>query len=296
MIHRGDLQAALLDAVRAHPDITLALGAPVDGFATHPQRRHRAGAGRIPREEPAGALVGADGLWSHVRALVGETDAGRRFARRTAWRALVPADAVAPEFRAPAIHLWLGRGSHLVHYPVKGGAMINIVAIAADAQPSARAGAPPRRPTTCWRASPCRPGHAPARDLLALPAQWLKWPLYDRRAAAAAGPRPGDAARRRRPSDAAVSGAGRRDGDRGRGRAGRERSPRRRTMRRPRMRRYEQARRPRTARVRRAARRNDTVYHLAGRRRRCAIFAMGRMGNERLLAQLSIGFMVGVPD
>ncbi len=37
MIHRGDLQTALLGAVRAHPDITLRLGTPVDAFATHPQ-------------------------------------------------------------------------------------------------------------------------------------------------------------------------------------------------------------------------------------------------------------------
>ena len=36
------------------------------------------------------------------------------------------------EFRAPLVHLWLGLDAHLVHYPVKGGRLINIVAIVHD--------------------------------------------------------------------------------------------------------------------------------------------------------------------
>ena len=131
MIHRGDLQAALLDEVRAHPAITLALGTPVDGFAIQAKGLAVPALRDLASEDAIG-LVGADGLWSRLRAEIGET-AQPVFARRTAWRALVPAEAVAPEFRAPAVHLWLGRGSHLVHYPVKGGRMINIVAIADDA-------------------------------------------------------------------------------------------------------------------------------------------------------------------
>ncbi len=35
MIHRGDLQTVLLEAVRAHPDIVLHLGARVEDFALH---------------------------------------------------------------------------------------------------------------------------------------------------------------------------------------------------------------------------------------------------------------------
>ena len=58
--------------------------------------------------------------------------AAPRFRHRTAWRALVPAEALPREFRAPAVHLWLGHDAHLVHYPVKGGTLINIVAIVHD--------------------------------------------------------------------------------------------------------------------------------------------------------------------
>ncbi len=38
-----------------------------------------------------------------------------------------------PEFRGPEIHLWLGRDAHIVHYPVKAGAVINVVVIVDDA-------------------------------------------------------------------------------------------------------------------------------------------------------------------
>jgi salicylate hydroxylase len=284
MIHRGDLQAALLDAVQARHDITLALGTPVDGFAIHPKGVMVPALGH-GAEDIAG-LVGADGLWSRLRAKLGET-ARPRSARRTAWRALVPAEAVTAEFRAPAIHLWLGRGSHLVHYPVKGGRMINIVAIAADA--------PPRQDANQgWSTAATaddvmarfsgRSWHPQARDLLALPAQWLKWPLYDLAPLPQWGRGPvtllGDAAHPMLPflaqgaamaiEDAAVLAhvIGAAPGDVAAA-----------------MRRYEQARRPRVANVWRAARRNDAVYHLGWPASAVRDLVLRRSGSDGLRAR-----------
>src|SRR6516165_7618894 len=72
VIHRGDLQAVLIDAVRVHPDIVLHLGTRVEDFALDedgvtiaarsPQRR---------LEERGVALVAADGLWSNLRQRLG---------------------------------------------------------------------------------------------------------------------------------------------------------------------------------------------------------------------------------
>ncbi len=122
-------------------------------------------------------MIGADGLWSSIRSRLRRGDEPR-FANRTAWRAVVPADNVAAEFRTSMVRLWLGRNAHLVHYPVKGGAMINLVAIVGDRRgPSGWSGAGrrdellARYPASDWSAA--------ARALLAIPEQWLKWSLYD---------------------------------------------------------------------------------------------------------------------
>jgi salicylate hydroxylase len=291
MIHRGDLQAALLDEVRAHPAITLALGTPVGAVAIDGERVTLPALRDLSGEDAIG-LVGADGLWSRVRSEIGET-AEPAFARRTAWRALVPADAVAAEFRAATIHLWLGRGSHLVHYPVKGGRMINIVAIAADPSQGTHQGSH-QGANQGWSTAATaddvmarfsgRSWHPQARDLLALPAQWLKWPLYDIPPLPQWGRGPvtllGDAAHAMLPflaqgaamaiEDAAVLaqciGAAPEDV------AGA-------------MRRYEQARRPRTTKVWRAARRNDAVYHLGWPAAAVRDLVLRRMGSEGLLAR-----------
>jgi len=283
IIHRADLQAALLAAVRARPEIELTLGAAVEGCSTQPERvTVQVRRGDRVNETRGDALVGADGLWSSVRGLAGATDKPR-FARRAAWRALVPVARLAPDARAPAVQLWLGAGAHLVHYPVKSGGMINIVAIARDDEPSEgwSAAATPaevlaRFPRERW---------APAvHDVLATPTQWLKWPLYDRAARPLAGHGAvtllGDAAHPMLPfvaqgaamaiEDAAVLAARLATTPNDLSAA---------------MRRYEQARGPRTARVQRAARRNDTIYHLAWPAAAARNLMLGRMGSERLRAQ-----------
>lgn len=75
----------------------------------------------------AGVVIGADGIHSLVRDHV-TTASVPRESGLCAWRSLVPA-AAAPAFaRRPVQTLWLGHRHHLVHYPVSGGRLINIVA------------------------------------------------------------------------------------------------------------------------------------------------------------------------
>jgi salicylate hydroxylase len=124
------------------------------------------------------ALIGADGIWSTVAGLL-KRQPPPRFARRTAWRALVPADDVRPEFRTPFVHLWLGLDAHLVHYPIKGGAMINMVGIVHDTWNEEGWSAPGEseeilRHFARWTWSDI------ARELIATPDRWLKWALYER--------------------------------------------------------------------------------------------------------------------
>jgi salicylate hydroxylase len=179
VIHRGDLQGVLAAAVNRNLDITVRLGLRVDDFVIHSNgitvSAH--GSGGIT-EERGLALLAADGLWSAMRQRLGHAKPPR-FAGRTAWRGLVPAREVAPEFREPLIHLWLGRDAHLVHYPVKAGRIVNIVVITADTwNASGWSAAASRTDLVTRLAAEAWP--PPARALVGLPEAWLKWALYDR--------------------------------------------------------------------------------------------------------------------
>ena len=79
-------------------------------------------------EAKGASLIGADGLWSTVRPLI-MPEASLRFTGATAWRAILPRGNLPSPFDAPVIGLWLGPRSHLVHYPVRGGRDLNIVAV-----------------------------------------------------------------------------------------------------------------------------------------------------------------------
>ena len=283
VIHRGDLQTVLVEAVRAHPGITLHLGARVEDF--RPAEAGVTISARSPQgdvEHRGAALIGADGLWSSLRGSLGHRRTPR-FAGHSAWRALAPAEAVAPELRAPAVNLWLGSAAHLVHYPVRGGSLVNVVAIMRDdwretgwSAPAERAESLARYSATAWSAT--------ARALLAAPRHWQKWALYDRSPLAHWGTGAvtllGDAAHPMLPylaqgaamaiEDAAVLA---------------QRLAETRDDPTAAMRRYERQRRSRTARAQRAARRNGTIYQLGGPAAALRSLALASLGGARLLAR-----------
>jgi salicylate hydroxylase len=283
VIHRGDLQAVLIEAVRAHPDIVLHLGTRVEDFAMQEDGvtiSARASEHRF--EDRGAALIAADGLWSNLRRRLGHRRQPR-FARRTAWRALAPAAALEPELRAPAVNLWFGTTAHLVHYPVRGGSLLNVVAIIRDnwrepgwSAPGERADVLARYAAPMWS--------APPRAILAAPQHWQKWALYDRAPLARWGKGAvtllGDAAHPMLPylaqgaamaiEDAAVLA---------------QRLADTRSDPAAAMRRYERQRRARTARAQRAARRNGIVYQLGGPGAFLRTLALSAIGGERLLAR-----------
>jgi salicylate hydroxylase len=121
--HRADLLDAILSAV---PAGTVQLGRRLDEFSVSPDgvRLRFADGERIE----ADVLVGADGIHSVIRAALTEP-VPPVHSGMSAFRALVPAEA-APDFaRRPAQSVWLGPGHHVVHYPVSGGELINMVAV-----------------------------------------------------------------------------------------------------------------------------------------------------------------------
>jgi salicylate hydroxylase len=127
MIHRADLHRILLDAVEAAAPDAITLGARVTGFAQDERGVN------VTCDDGArftgGALIGADGVHSRIRnALFGEMPA--RFTGLLAWRGLVPMDKLPERLRRLVGTNWVGPGGHVVHYPLRGGALMNFVGTA----------------------------------------------------------------------------------------------------------------------------------------------------------------------
>ncbi len=125
-LHRADLQGVLLDGAASKGLIDIRLGTRVD---TVDQDGPRAYARLDGGEAIAGdAVIGCDGIHSHVRAaLWGEQAA--RFVGQAAWRGLAPTNRLPPGAVASIAGVWTGAGRHFVHYPVRGGALINVVGV-----------------------------------------------------------------------------------------------------------------------------------------------------------------------
>jgi salicylate hydroxylase len=182
VMHRGDLQAALIATAREHPDISLELGARVETFASHPNGvTVKAMRGPSAVDAQGVALIGADGIWSTVRNGLEDEASPPKFARRVAYRALVPADMAPPWMRAPEITLWLGRKGHVAHYPVQSGRTINVVAIAADTWTD-KGWSTEAHPNEVMERFPLGGWSRHVRDLLGIPERWLKWALAERKA------------------------------------------------------------------------------------------------------------------
>ena len=125
-IHRADLHQVLLKALRPRTDVQLLLDQWVENLVQEPDAVRVQTLGGL--ELQGDALVGADGLWSHVRQLV-LGDAPPRVTGHLAYRAMVPQRDVPERLRSQDVTVWLGPGLHVVQYPVRRGEWLNVVGI-----------------------------------------------------------------------------------------------------------------------------------------------------------------------
>jgi salicylate hydroxylase len=126
VIHRGDLHSVLLEACRVTPLIALTASRKVEAYADRGDRvtvRTERG-----EEYEGAALIGADGLWSKVRAqLVG--DGEPRISGHIAYRGVIPTREVPLRLQSNDVVLWAGPKTHLVHYPLRRGEVYNLVVV-----------------------------------------------------------------------------------------------------------------------------------------------------------------------
>jgi salicylate hydroxylase len=176
VIHRADLQQVLLDAVRSEPGIRLRTGRTAQAVteAPHCATLAYAGASGAIESLAVDGVIGADGIWSTLREALG--NAPPAFRGYAVWRTTMPREQAPRELAGNETGLWLGRRRHVVHYPIAGGTLVNIVVIEGSSRPVEGWAAPGHRIKLLTRYNPAAPL---LRELLARPQEWLLWSLFD---------------------------------------------------------------------------------------------------------------------
>ena len=174
VVHRGDLHGVFLQACRDHPLVELRTSAGVAGYD---QDAGSATAILTSGERVTGSvLIGADGLWSKIRAqLVG--DGAPRVSGHTTYRSVIPTEQMPEDLRWNAATLWAGPKCHIVHYPLSGWKLFNLVVTYHNDAPEPVAGQPVTHDEV-------RRGfdhvHPRARQIIEMGQDWKKWVLCDR--------------------------------------------------------------------------------------------------------------------
>jgi len=124
--HRADIHGSLLDGCKALPGlIELRTNAKVAGFEAQEDEVHvKTAKGEILK---GAALVGADGGRSVIRErIVGDTMP--LITGHMCYRAVLDIADVPKDLRFAAATLWAAHNTHIVHYPLRGWKLFNLVA------------------------------------------------------------------------------------------------------------------------------------------------------------------------
>ena len=124
--HRADIHGSLLDGCKALPElIELRTNTRVSGFRNEGDSAVVEVAGGASLRGTA--LVAADGGRSVIReGVVG--DALPPATGHMCYRAVLDIDHVPKDLRLPAATLWAAHNTHIVHYPLRGWKLFNLVA------------------------------------------------------------------------------------------------------------------------------------------------------------------------
>src|SRR5271154_5174468 len=126
IVHRIDVHNVLIDACRQSDAIELVADAMVNGFEDKGQRVAVTTADGRAFSGPA--LVAADGVRSLFRAkLIG--DGPPHPVGYVALRTIAPIAELRADVPREEVVMWGGPGFHIVHYPLRHGKEVNIVAV-----------------------------------------------------------------------------------------------------------------------------------------------------------------------
>ncbi len=211
VVHRGDLHGVFLKACQDHALIELRVSSEVVGYD---QDGASVTARLASGENVTGSLlIGADGLWSNIRKSVA-ADGPPRVSGHSTYRSVIPTEEMPEDLRWNAATLWAGPKCHIVHYPLSGWKVFNLVVTYHNHAPEPVAGQSVSDDEVMRGFAHvherAQRHHPPRQELEALGA-------VRPRSAGSLDRRPCRAARRRRAPDAAIFRARRLHGAGGRG-------------------------------------------------------------------------------
>jgi 3-hydroxybenzoate 6-monooxygenase len=170
--HRADIHRSLLDACKARVELielrthSRVVGFDLEGEAVDVELGDSE---RIA----AAALVGADGWRSAVRdRIVG--DGEPPVSGHMCYRAVLSIDDMPKDLRWAAATLWAGPNTHIVHYPLRGWKLFNLVAtvVREDAGKGHNEEAPPEEVLPLFAHNCAKP-----LSLLRVPKAFRRWML-----------------------------------------------------------------------------------------------------------------------
>jgi 3-hydroxybenzoate 6-monooxygenase len=174
VVHRGDLHGVFLKACRDSDLIDLRVSSEVVGYD---QDGSSVTARLASGDRVAGSLlIGADGLWSNVRKQV-VGDGKPRVSGHTTYRSVIPTDQMPEDLRWNAATLWAGVKCHLVHYPLSGWKVFNLVVTCHNDAPEPVAGKPVPEEEVMRGFAHI---HERALDIIRHGTNWKLWVLCDR--------------------------------------------------------------------------------------------------------------------
>jgi salicylate hydroxylase len=174
VVHRGDLHGVFLRACRAHALIELRVSSEVVGFD---QDASSVTARLASGECVTGSLlIGADGLWSNIRKQL-VADGPPRVSGHTTYRSVIPTEEMPEDLRWNAATLWAGPKCHIVHYPLSGWKVFNLVVTCHNDAPEPVAGKPVSDAEVMQGFAHV---HERAKDIIRHGRDWRLWVLCDR--------------------------------------------------------------------------------------------------------------------
>ena len=174
-IHRADLHAILVEAARGQ-----GVGVHFGHMATGYSRDHSGIRLIFSGEKSANAdiLIAADGIESAIRRQMLGTRTPD-FTGHVAWRGVVAGDRLGSESIDPTVTVWVGPRRHMVAYPLRGGELVNVVAV--EERRNWRDESRSQRDNVGALRAAFGHWHSTVRALVEAIDATASWPLFDRR-------------------------------------------------------------------------------------------------------------------